>query len=394
MEDLVRPRAPDAGDHALVAEHRVQPSRFGCADLGEPLRADAERLGPEVGELLLPLPPGLSSQTPARFFAPASVSTSRAPPSKTSWNAGVFGPVSPALRYFKRPAVIRCTSTHELAVGRREEQPLRAPLRARELPPSSADSGGSNVFSVAMCAGPAFTIGNAETGSSSARRQASISGSSGTQLAFRLQRIDPIRVAVRRGGVVEAIHRVHARRGAGRAVIAEAGDSGARRLHALLVQAAPGAPARARPRRPRRARSRDRLGVTSRRRRAARGRARAARQGAGERGRARVRARGRAAVAAQAQLLGQARRHARALPGEGLAKRGLPARGPPRAAGDARRRTPRRRRSPRTRSGPASTAAASSPSRCRSSGWRTRSPGFAQLDGGDRVAAACARIPT
>src|SRR5213596_2244569 len=44
------------------------------------------------------------------------------------------------------------------------------------------------------------------------------------QLAFRLQRIDPIRVSVRRGGVTEAVHRVHAVAVQEGAVIAEAGD--------------------------------------------------------------------------------------------------------------------------------------------------------------------------
>ena len=99
-----------------------------------------------------------------------------------------------------------------------------------------------------MCAGPAFTIGNAETGSSSARRHASISGSSGTQLAFRLQRIDPIRVSVRRGGVTEAIHRVHAVAVRDGAVIAEAGDSGLfafMRSSSKPLQALPVARARA-----------------------------------------------------------------------------------------------------------------------------------------------------
>src|SRR5215216_1299933 len=51
-----------------------------------------------------------------------------------------------------------------------------APAKRR---PSSAESGGSYVLSVAMCAGPAFAIGKARTGSSSSRRSASISGNSG-----------------------------------------------------------------------------------------------------------------------------------------------------------------------------------------------------------------------
>jgi L-asparaginase II len=45
-------------------------------------------------------------------------------------------------------------------------------------------------------------------------------------LAFRLQRIDPIRVSVRRGGLTEALHRVHAVAVQDGVVIAEVGDAG------------------------------------------------------------------------------------------------------------------------------------------------------------------------
>src|SRR5207253_10957642 len=86
---------------------------------------------------------------------------------------------------------------------------------------SSAESGGSNVFSVAMCAGPACSIGNARTGPSRARRHASISGSSGTY-AFRF--MDPVSVAVHRGPFVESVHVVHAVAVQNGAVVAEAGD--------------------------------------------------------------------------------------------------------------------------------------------------------------------------
>jgi hypothetical protein len=51
-----------------------------------------------------------------------------------------------------------------------------APAKRR---PSSVESGGSNVFNVAMCAGPACSTGKALTGSFNARRQASTSGNSG-----------------------------------------------------------------------------------------------------------------------------------------------------------------------------------------------------------------------
>src|SRR2546425_4681381 len=68
------------------------------------------------------------------------------------------------------------------------------------------------------------------------------------QLAFRLQRIDPIRVSVRRGGVTEAVHRVHAVAVQDGAVVAEAGDSGLvafMRSSSKPLQAIPVARARA-----------------------------------------------------------------------------------------------------------------------------------------------------
>ena len=79
-------------------------------------------------------PPGVSSQTPARFFAPASVSTSSPPPSNRSRNAGVFGSFSPAPRYRSRPAVIRCTSRTSSPSSVGKQQALAAPLGSREPP--------------------------------------------------------------------------------------------------------------------------------------------------------------------------------------------------------------------------------------------------------------------
>jgi L-asparaginase II len=67
-------------------------------------------------------------------------------------------------------------------------------------------------------------------------------------LAFRLQRIEPIRVSVRRGGLTEAVHRIHAVAVQDGAVIATAGDA---RLVAFMrsaskpLQALPLARARA-----------------------------------------------------------------------------------------------------------------------------------------------------
>src|SRR5213078_2437098 len=116
-----------------------------------------------------------------------------------------------------------------------------APAKRR---PSSADSGGSKVFSVAMCAGPAFSTGNALTGSSRARLHASISGNSGI---YAPAMTEPLSVAVRRGEIVESVHRVHAVTVRGGKVVAEAGDtalSTSLRSAAKPIQAQPLARAR------------------------------------------------------------------------------------------------------------------------------------------------------
>ena len=53
VEDLVRPRAADAGDQPLVAQQRVEPARVGGEDPAERLGVELVGLRAEVGELLL-----------------------------------------------------------------------------------------------------------------------------------------------------------------------------------------------------------------------------------------------------------------------------------------------------------------------------------------------------
>ena len=76
----------------------------------QPLRTDAECLRSEMAKLFFELLGVEQPDTGTLLRAGLGEHEPRAS-SKTSWNAGVFGPVSPALRYFKRPAVIRCTSS-------------------------------------------------------------------------------------------------------------------------------------------------------------------------------------------------------------------------------------------------------------------------------------------
>ena len=90
-------RAADARDRPLVAKERVELAPLACEDLAERGRVEVERVRPEVGEVLLELP-GETSHTPARFFLPASVSTSSPPSAKRKRNIGVFGPFAPGAR--------------------------------------------------------------------------------------------------------------------------------------------------------------------------------------------------------------------------------------------------------------------------------------------------------
>ena len=53
VEDLVRPRAADAGDRALVAEERMQAMRRAPQDLREVGGGEAECLRAEVRDFLL-----------------------------------------------------------------------------------------------------------------------------------------------------------------------------------------------------------------------------------------------------------------------------------------------------------------------------------------------------
>ncbi len=84
-------RAPDARDRALVAEERVELTSLAVQDLGEPGRVEVERIGPEMGEILVELA-CVTSHTPARFFFPASVRTSSPPSGKRSGTSASSAP--------------------------------------------------------------------------------------------------------------------------------------------------------------------------------------------------------------------------------------------------------------------------------------------------------------
>src|SRR5829696_2724780 len=187
-----------------------------------------------------------------------------------------------------------CSTSSSSSVGSRMFFPRRSTPAKRR--PCSASRGGSNVLSVATCAGPARSIGETSTGPSSERLNDSISGNSGkphapgrrrlsprearlrrrlTPLGCRILRLaalgrteycparrslgsfassapgtrgtipfmDPISVAVERGGVIESRHRVHAVKVRDGEVVEAHGDlnlvtfvrSAAKPLQALLL---------------------------------------------------------------------------------------------------------------------------------------------------------------
>ena len=185
VEDLVRPRAADARDQPLVAEQRVQPPRVGGED---PRRATPRRAGRPRGRgarAPASSASGRSSQTPARRLAPASVSTSSPPSSKRSRNIGVFGPFAPGREVLQPAGAHQVHHQHELAVVGREEEPLRPPARALRSPRPRAPRAAGRTSSASRCAqARPCAIGERFTSGSSRRRQASISGSSGTRQAY------------------------------------------------------------------------------------------------------------------------------------------------------------------------------------------------------------------
>ena len=185
-EDLVRMRAADARDRALVAQQRMELAALAAEDLAEPSAPRPSASGPRCASSASS-PAGVNSHTPARLFLPASVSTSSPPSANVSRNMGVFGVFAPGAWYRRRPALIRCTRrmSSPSSVGKSRFLPRRrAPENVR---PSSDEIGGSNVFTVAMCDGPTLATGDCETSGSSSRTHASTSGSSGISSLVFLQ---------------------------------------------------------------------------------------------------------------------------------------------------------------------------------------------------------------
>ena len=131
MEYLVRMRTADAGDRALIAEQRVELPAVAREDLAQPFEVDVERVGPEVRKVGVELL-GVVSQTPARFFLPASVRMSSSPPTNQAGTSASSGPSRLPEGRRRRPALHQVDAQHELVVLGGEEQVLAASASARE----------------------------------------------------------------------------------------------------------------------------------------------------------------------------------------------------------------------------------------------------------------------
>ena len=240
-------RAPDARERPLVAQERVELPPLAAEDLGEPLRAEAERVRAEVGELRLePLgreQPDARAPLLARLgeHELAAVGEREAEHRRLRrLRAG---------RVVAEPAgAHQVDAEHELAVGGREEQVLAA---APRRPPASAPRAprAEGRTSSRWRCGPARRARRAparRAGRARAPRPPlPVARACGRSLPGMA---DPIQVEVTRGGVVEAVHTVHAVAVRDGQIVAEAGDPRLLTYPALLGQADPGAPARAGPR--------------------------------------------------------------------------------------------------------------------------------------------------
>ncbi len=124
----------DAGDGALVAQQRVELPALALEDLGERRRVELERVGPEVARDRPRSASGVTSHTPARFFLPASVSTSSAPPSKRSAEHRRLRLLRARREEAQPPGAHQVDAQDEVVAVDGEEEVLAAPLGALQPP--------------------------------------------------------------------------------------------------------------------------------------------------------------------------------------------------------------------------------------------------------------------
>ena len=150
---------------------------------------------------------GVSSQTPARFFEPASVRTSSRAVGEPEAERRRLRALLAGAEVAKAAGGHQVDEQDELAVLGREEEPLRAPLGAGQ-PPALERGAAAGRTSSASRRAPARRARSA-TRSRARRGPGATPPPRGAQ-ATRFLAMGPIRVTVRRGGVVEAIHLAHA----------------------------------------------------------------------------------------------------------------------------------------------------------------------------------------
>ncbi len=221
----------------------MEPARVAREDLGQAARHRARRPRGRGARARPRSPRAGRDPTLARFFGPPSVRTSVPPSSSVSLKAGVFGCFAPGSWNRRRPALIRCTwrTSSPSSVGKRRCLPRR-PRAGEPSDPRVRRSGGSNVFSVAMCAGPALAT---RRGARARSPRGGVSGPrSRENSGIDVPPVDAISVSVRRGDVVESRHRVHAVFVQAGEVVEAWGDAELVTHHTLGREALPGARAR------------------------------------------------------------------------------------------------------------------------------------------------------
>src|SRR5215211_1074466 len=221
VEDLVRPRAPDPGEQALVAQKRVQAARVAGEDRAQPLRPEPERIGPQVLDLRLG---SLRRQEPrpGPFLRPALGHHESPAALEFHLERRRLRPLLARREVLDPPRAHHVEQQDELPVVGREEQPLPAPHRARE-PPSLEHAQG-------RVEGLQRRDVRRPCANDRERRNWVVERPPERLNLWKFGHVTscamdpPISVLVRRGPTVESVHRVHAAASRDGEVVASAGD--------------------------------------------------------------------------------------------------------------------------------------------------------------------------
>src|SRR5919109_2809236 len=133
MQDLVGPRASDAGDCALVPQQRVKSSRVGGADVGETVGVDVERVGAEMSELFVRRL-GAQEPYPRTLLRSGLGEHQLRAVLKAQAERGHLRALLPRSQVAEAPVGHQMDEEYELSVLGGKEQPLAPALCPRQSP--------------------------------------------------------------------------------------------------------------------------------------------------------------------------------------------------------------------------------------------------------------------